>query len=300
MCGIVGYVGPRVATEFLVEGLRRLEYRGYDSAGVATMPQTGEFSVVRTVGRIEVLAEQVAANPLNGQLGIGHTRWATHGAPTEINAHPHAGGDQEVIVVHNGVIENYAAIKQRLAKNGYRFQSATDSEVLAHLVADCLRGLSSDDFHSAEDRLLAAVNAALAQVRGTYGLVIMFRDHPGLMIACRLGSPLVVGVGTDEHFVASDASPLVGFTDKIVYLADHQLAVVTADKLRVTHRDQGHVAHNVQTLEMESNQVELNGYPHYMLKEIFEHSRRSATRTSSRRRRRLRRTVVSWASASRP
>jgi glucosamine--fructose-6-phosphate aminotransferase (isomerizing) len=273
MCGIVGYVGASEATDFLLEGLRRLEYRGYDSAGLAVIPPAGGVALRKTTGRIDYLAESVAAAPLVGTIGIGHTRWATHGAPTEVNAHPHLGGHGAVAVVHNGVIENFAVVKERLENEGCAFSSATDSEVIAHLVAVNLDRLAGETSRVGEDPhelLLSAVQASLAELRGTYGLVFLFRDHPDVLIAARLGSPLVVGVGSGEHFVASDASPLVGHTDKIVYLTDHQVAMVTADSLRVAHREQGRVRHNVEDLRVHANEVSLSGYAHYMLKEIFE------------------------------
>ena len=276
MCGIVAYVGHREAADFLLDGLRRLEYRGYDSAGVATITPAGELSIVKTVGRIDNLAEQLGASPAAGIIGIGHTRWATHGAATHGNAHPHVGGDKvTVTIAHNGVIENYQHLKERLQEEGYVFHSATDSEVIAHLIASCLEkyleeegnDATPDDPHAP---LTLAVKAALAQLRGTYGLAILFRDYPDVLIAARCGSPLVVGIGEGEHFVASDASPLVGYTDKIVYLTDHQLAVITADTLHVTHRELGQIQHIVEKLDLDANDVGLDGYPHYMLKEIFE------------------------------
>jgi glucosamine--fructose-6-phosphate aminotransferase (isomerizing) len=272
MCGIVGYVGPLEAADFLVGGLRRLEYRGYDSSGVATISPAEGLVVTRSVGRIESLEARLAASPSPGHVGIGHTRWATHGRPNEENAHPHLGGDGAVAVVHNGVIENYQTLRARLEAEGYVFRSSTDTEVIAHLIADCLSlQPPTDDVAAAGfGPLVGAVQAALAQLQGTYGLAILFRDHPDVIIAARLGSPLIVGVGSDEHFVASDASPLAGHTDKIVYLADHELAVLTADSLRVIHREQGQVTHSVQVLAIESGDVELGGYDHYMLKEIFE------------------------------
>jgi glucosamine--fructose-6-phosphate aminotransferase (isomerizing) len=272
MCGIVGYIGPSEATDFLVGGLRRLEYRGYDSAGVTTVDPTGALAVSKSVGRIDDLEARLLDCPAPGQIGIGHTRWATHGAPTDENAHPHLGGDAEVSVVHNGVIENFQPLKDRLQSEGYVFRSSTDTEVIAHLIADCLeRQPAVDNAAEAGFRpLVEAVQAALAQLQGTYGLAVLFRDHPDVMIAARLGSPLIVGVGSGEHFVASDASPLAGHTDKIVYLADHELAVLTAGSLRVIHRDQGHVRHSVQVLDIEAGDVDRGGYDHYMLKEIFE------------------------------
>jgi glucosamine--fructose-6-phosphate aminotransferase (isomerizing) len=276
MCGIVGYVGPRQAVDFLLQGLRRLEYRGYDSAGIATIAPDGRFAICKTAGRIDTLEQRLAADYTPGAIGIGHTRWATHGAPTDENAHPHLGGDFEVAIAHNGVIENFRQLKTRLEVEGYVFRSATDSEIIAHLLASSLqrvRESSPADGNgpaSSIDQLVEAVAMALAQLQGTYGLAILVRQFPDVLIAARLGSPLVVGVGEGEHFIASDASPLVGFTDQIVYLADHQIAVVTADSLRVIHRDQGHIKHKVRLLEIDGAQVELNGYSHFMLKEICE------------------------------
>jgi glucosamine--fructose-6-phosphate aminotransferase (isomerizing) len=285
MCGIVGYVGPRQAVDFLLQGLRRLEYRGYDSSGIATIGPDGRLNICKTAGRIDTLEERLAENPTPGAIGIGHTRWATHGAPTDDNSHPHLGGDFELAIAHNGVIENFRPLKARLEAEGYVFRSATDSEIIAHLLASCL-GRVRETSHGATnglsgpkkkgphadkyEELLEAVAIALAQLQGTYGLTILFREFPDVIIAARLGSPLVVGVGEGEHFIASDSSPLVGFTDQIVYLADHQIAVVTADSLRVIHRDQGHICHSVRQLEIGGSQVELGGYSHFMLKEIFE------------------------------
>ncbi len=231
MCGIVGYVGPRDAAEILVQGLRRLEYRGYDSAGIATITADGKLATTKASGRIDCLAERLRQSPAPGCIGIGHTRWATHGMATDDNAHPHLGGAGLLAVVHNGVIENFRPLKERLEAEGYQFQSATDTEVIAHLIAGCLEqqilARSGDERPAANDYapLVAAVSEALAQLQGTFGLAILFRGYPQVMIAARRGSPLVVGVGDGEHFVASDASPLVGHTDKIVYLADHELAL---------------------------------------------------------------------------
>ena len=272
MCGIVGYIGPRDAAEFLVTGLRRLEYRGYDSSGVATVTPEGQFAVVKSAGRIERLEALLSKNPAPGRIGIGHTRWANHGAPSDANAHPHIGGSDTLAVVHNGVIENFQALKQRLQGEGYKFQSATDTEVIAHLIDSCLKRQRPVADMAAVDYqpLVGAVQAALTQLQGTYGLAILFRQWPQVLIAARLGSPLVVGVGTNEHFVASDASPLAGYTDKIVYLADHELAVVTADNLRVIHRDQGHINHSVHVLDFQAGDIAKGGFAHFMLKEIFE------------------------------
>ncbi len=241
MCGIVGYVGKRPAVDFLLQGLHRLEYRGYDSSGVATISSEGRFELVKTAGRIDVLEEKLTHSPTAATIGIGHTRWATHGAPTDENAHPHIGGQQTVAIVHNGVIENFRPLRERLESEGYFFRSASDSVVIAHLIASCLeRELATGEADNGSppaptdgdppsadyDHLIRAIKAALAQLQGTYGLAILFREYPDVLFAARLGSPLVVGVGDGEHFLASDGSPLAGNTQRIVYLADHELAVL--------------------------------------------------------------------------
>lgn len=268
MCGIVGYVGTSQACSFLVEGLRRLEYRGYDSSGLAI--HTGRsLGVTRSIGRIDALAGRLEEAPLSGSLGIGHTRWATHGPATEPNAHPHLGGDGEIALVHNGVIENFQTLKNELVKKGYCFKSETDSEVIAHLLAENLK--KSPKVNGKPNvRYLNAVQMTLASLRGTYGLAICFLDKPDLMITARFGSPLVIGVGQGEYFVSSDASPLVGRTDRIVYLADHQIAVLTPAGFSVIHRDQGKVRIDIQPLEVESGEANLEGFDHFMLKEIYE------------------------------
>ncbi|TWU39028.1 Glutamine--fructose-6-phosphate aminotransferase [isomerizing] [Novipirellula aureliae] len=268
MCGIVGYVGCEESGHFLLDGLRRLEYRGYDSAGVA-IHGGSSFNITRSVGRIDSLANELGSTMPKGTLGIGHTRWATHGPATIENAHPHVGGCGEVVLVHNGVIENFQVLKDELIKKGYEFVSATDSEVVAHLVAEELKQAPINE-EQPNLRYLAAVQNAVARLRGTYGLAIAFRDHPNFMIAARFGSPLVIGVGKGEYFVASDASPLVGRTERIVYLADHQLAVLTPDGFSVLHRDQGKIRVEIRPLETESGEASLEGFDHYMLKEIYE------------------------------
>lgn len=268
MCGIVGYVGSDEACPFLLEGLRRLEYRGYDSAGMAIRGD-GSFSLTRAVGRIQALAERLGDRPPTGSLGLGHTRWATHGPATEENAHPHLGGEGEVVLVHNGVIENFQSLKDQLVAKGYVFRSATDSEVVAHLVAEGLKN-TPEDASQPNRRYLTAVQWAVSQLRGTYGLAIAFRDRPNLLVAARFGSPLVIGVGRGEYFIASDSSPLVGRTDRIVYLADHQIALLTAEGFSVVHRDQGKVRVDIRPLSSDSGEVCLEGFDHYMLKEIYE------------------------------
>ncbi|WP_153558668.1 glutamine--fructose-6-phosphate transaminase (isomerizing) [Roseimaritima sediminicola] len=268
MCGIVGYVGPKTAGTFLIDGLRRLEYRGYDSSGIAVLGDDG-VALHRAVGRIDNLVSVIGSQSPSGSLGIGHTRWATHGPPTEGNAHPHRGGNGEVVLVHNGVIENFQPLREELVAKGYAFQSSTDSEVIAHLIADAL-ATSPRDSEDAEQRYVDAVQQTANRLRGTYGLAVLFADCPEMLIAARFGSPLVVGVGRGEHFIASDASPLAGHTDRIVYLADHQLAILRPGSLTVLHRDNGKISPDVQMLETETEQVSLDGYDHYMLKEIYE------------------------------
>lgn len=278
MCGIVGYIGPREATEFLVEGLRRLEYRGYDSSGVATIGGDGGLAISKSAGRIDKLVAKLHESPATGTIGIGHTRWATHGPPTDVNAHPHVGGDSSVVIVHNGVIENYKQIKGVLESEGYEFVSATDSEIIGHLISSRLAvqdqsGMNGSSTGSAAERykgLVTAVNESLSMLRGTYGVAVLFQDHPDVMIVARRGSPMVLGVGSGGYYVASDPSPMAGHADKIVYLADHELAVITRDSLEVIHRDQGHVQPELQELDIESGDVDKQGYEHYMLKEIHE------------------------------
>ena len=271
MCGIVGYIGSTEAVEYLMDGLRRLEYRGYDSSGIVTLDE-GRLAVTKTAGRVNDLGQALKSAPTHGTLGIGHTRWATHGPATDNNAHPHVGGNEVLALVHNGVIENFRHIKDRLESLGCEFHSDTDSEAVAHLIAYELENLAGEGAHDldAYTPLVTAVQNSLAQLQGTYGIAVVFRDWPEVIVAARLGSPLVIGVGDGENFIASDASPLAGRTDKIVYLSDHEVAVVTRENIRVVHRDQGDVSHDVKLLEIDASDVELNGYPHYMLKEIFE------------------------------
>jgi glucosamine--fructose-6-phosphate aminotransferase (isomerizing) len=283
MCGIVGYVGFRRAADLVVEGLRRLEYRGYDSAGLAVLDDEGRIDVRKAAGRLARLESLVRDQVPEASIGIGHTRWATHGAPTDGNAHPHLGGcgtghssvvHESLAIVHNGVIENYRGLKTRLEAEGYVFRSETDSEVIAHLVDSCLKqaletGSQVTD-EPADSPWVVAVREAIAQLRGTYGLLVLFAGRPDLLVAARLGSPLVVGVGDGEHFIASDASPLAGHADRIVYLADHEVAVITPDTLRVIHRDSGRVEHSVLPLELSAADVGMGGYSHFMLKEIHE------------------------------
>lgn len=270
MCGIVGYVGSKEACPFLIRGLQQLEYRGYDSAGIATLRASEPFRIAKVAGRVGQLNEMVQKMSLTGSIGIGHTRWATHGAATKENAHPHTGGTGQVTLVHNGVIENYESIKSGLLSKGYQFRSQTDTEVVAHLIVDRLRELTASSSETTVQHCIEAVQDSVAQLRGTYGLLVMFREFTDLMVAVRCGSPLVIGVGKNEQFVASDTSPLAGHTDRIIYLADHQLAVIRPDSIQVLHRDHGRVRPDIQSLGEQVQESGLDGFPHYMLKEIYE------------------------------
>ncbi len=260
MCGIVGYIGQKDASAVLMNGLRRMEYRGYDSAGIALM--NGKPTVLKRQGKISVLAEAVDKAKLKGHTGIGHTRWATHGAPSELNAHPHQAGP--VTIVHNGIIENYAELKTELAAKGAKFQSETDTEVLAHLIAQ--------ERETAES-LEAAVLAALLQVKGTFGLLVLCEREPGKIVAARRGSPLLLGIGQNELYLASDATAIVGYTDRVIYLEDDEIAVCTADGYRIIDfeaKDRQHEEHEIK-LKLEA--IEKNGHDHFLLKEIMEQPR---------------------------
>jgi glucosamine--fructose-6-phosphate aminotransferase (isomerizing) len=277
MCGIVGYVGHKDCQEFIIQGLRRLEYRGYDSAGLATSNSQQGIRLAKAAGRIDRLAEKIHLQPIAGTTGIGHTRWATHGPATDDNAHPHIGGNSQLVVVHNGVIENYRPLKEQLEQEGYRFRSQTDTEVVAHLLASFLeKELAANAELNTEadgldcELLLRVVQRTTAKLHGTYGLAIIFRDQPEVVFTARLGSPLVLGVGDGEHFIASDAAALAGHTDRIVYLADREIAVVTPSTLRIVHRDQGEVQASVHVLAMQATDVSRGRFEHFMLKEIFE------------------------------
>ncbi|MEL6444153.1 MAG: glutamine--fructose-6-phosphate transaminase (isomerizing) [Bacteroidota bacterium] len=260
MCGIVGYIGTRQASDLLVTGLKRLEYRGYDSAGVAVV--NGSVSIRKKRGKVGELASALEASPVHGTLGIGHTRWATHGAPNDVNAHPHTAPNGRFALVHNGIIENYGAIRKRLIADGYTFHSDTDTEALVHLIDDVQRKTRLS--------LAEAVRQALTQVRGTYGIVVVSEDDPDMLIAARLGSPLILGLGEGENFVASDASPLIEHTRHVVYLNDGEMAVVRRDGYEVFSIEGAPVAKEVHELEWDLEQIEKGGYEHFMFKEIME------------------------------
>jgi glucosamine--fructose-6-phosphate aminotransferase (isomerizing) len=258
MCGIIGYVGPRQATPLLIEGLRRMEYRGYDSAGVALYD--GEaIDVRRAAGKIAKLESAIAADPVDGMAGIGHTRWATHGPPTEPNAHPHMSHDGTVAVVHNGIIENANVLRGALQDLGYVFRSDTDTEVLAHLVQELFDG-------SLED----AVIKALRRVEGTYGIAVISTRDPGKIVAARKGSPLLIGVGEGENFLASDASAILAHTRQVVYLDDGDVAVIEADGYRVIDLNAQPLPREVDRIDWDLAEIERGGFAHFMLKEIFE------------------------------
>jgi glucosamine--fructose-6-phosphate aminotransferase (isomerizing) len=260
MCGIVGYIGPREAEPILVEGLRRLEYRGYDSAGLATL--TGDrLHLRKRAGRVADLSAYLQTAPAPGCTGISHTRWATHGPPTDINAHPHLAGhgDGAVAVVHNGVIENYATLKKHLQAEGIQFRTQTDTEVIAQLIAYHLNG-----------DLVEAVRKALSLVKGTYGLAVVSPRNSDVVVGARLGSPLVVGIGDGEHYLASDPTALAGSTHQVVYLQDHELCVLTRDEWHVYDSDHSRVSAHIQSIDWEPGESDTGGFPHYMLKEIYE------------------------------
>ena len=260
MCGIVGYVGHRNCVPILVEGLKRLEYRGYDSAGVA-LQVPGGLKVVKSAGKVRVLEERLAAQPTEALAGIAHTRWATHGAPNDLNAHPHTNQNGRIALAHNGIIENYAVLKAALKAEGYRFTSDTDTEVLAHLIDKHMRkGL----------KLEQAVGAALRDVEGTYGIAVICADEPGVVVGARNGSPLVVGVADGEYFLASDVAPIIGHTRQVVYLDDGEMAVITPDGFHTSTIRLERVDKPVHEVEWDLGQIEKGGYDHFMLKEIFE------------------------------
>lgn len=264
MCGIVGYIGTkRQAFPILIKGLKRLEYRGYDSAGVALINASGVLSVDKEKGKVADLERYCADKDTSGTIGIAHTRWATHGEPSARNAHPHLSESGNLAIIHNGIIENYAEIKERLQGKGVRFRSDTDTEVLVQLIEYIQERKQLD--------LLTAVRIALHQVIGAYAIALLDRRHPDTIIAARKQSPLVVGIGDGEFFLGSDASPIIEFTDKVVYLEDGNIAVMKAgEELQVVNIDNEKLLPEVKTVDINLGQIEKGGYPHFMLKEIFE------------------------------
>lgn len=260
MCGIVAYIGPREAYPIILKGLKRLEYRGYDSAGVALLDK--ELKVYKKQGRVAGLEESVIGKDLHANAGIGHTRWATHGEPSDRNAHPHLSASGRLAMIHNGIIENYTQLKNELVKKGYPFKSDTDTEVLLNFIeyvqdnSDC--------------SLEEALRIALKRVVGAYVIVLLDRDHPDTIIAARKGSPLVIGIGKGEHFLASDASPIIEYTKEVVYVNDYELAIIKCDELILKNLGNEKITPYIQKLDIELTAIEKGGYEYFMLKEIFE------------------------------
>lgn len=261
MCGIVGYIGKRNALPIVVEALKRLEYRGYDSSGAALIHEN-ELQVYKKQGRIIELERSLPEpSKCSGSVAISHTRWATHGEPNEINAHPHTNCEGNLAIVHNGIIENYKLLKQRLIELGHRFSSETDSEVIAHLISQYLgTGLGLED----------AVREALKRIEGTYGLVVISKEHPDRLIAVRKGSPLIIGIAESEHFIASDVSAIVNHTKRVIYLQDGELAIVRADGFELSTLDKATVIPQISLVDWDISAIEKGDFAHFMLKEIFE------------------------------
>ena len=261
MCGIVAYIGPREAYPVIMKGLKRLEYRGYDSAGVALLDKDN-LRVYKKQGRVAALEESIIGKDLHAHAGIGHTRWATHGEPSDRNAHPHLSANGKLAMIHNGIIENYTQLKTELTKNGYTFKSDTDTEVLLNFIED----IQENNQCSLEESL----RIALKRVTGAYVIVLLDKDHPDVIIAARKGSPLVIGIGKGEHFLASDASPIIEYTKEVVYVNDYELAIIKSDELILKNLGNEKITPFVQKLDLELTAIEKGGYDHFMLKEIFE------------------------------
>lgn len=263
MCGIVGYIGSKQAYPILIKGLKRLEYRGYDSAGVGLIGHESKLNVYKAKGKVSNLEDTASQKDTSGHTGIAHTRWATHGEPCQANAHPHLSQSGNLALVHNGIIENYATLREQLQEKGYTFKSSTDTEVLVQLI---------DYFQTTyETELLEAIQMALHKVVGAYAIAVLDRRHPGQIIAARKSSPLVIGVGTDEFFLASDATPIVEYTDKVVYLQDEEIAILENGKpLKLVNLDNETQPAEIKKVDMNIGQLEKGGFPHFMLKEIFE------------------------------
>ena len=263
MCGIVGYIGNRDAYEVLIKGLHRLEYRGYDSAGIALITADGRLNVYKSKGKVSDLEQFASDKDISGTIGIAHTRWATHGEPNQVNAHPHYSQSEELAIIHNGIIENYAVLKQGLAKHGYTFRSETDTEVLVQLIEYTK--------HTSGVDLRTAVQLALNQVVGAYAIAVIDRKNPNQIVAARKGSPLVVGVGDGEYFLASDATPIVEYTNRVIYLEDEEVVLLERDsEPHISTITNVSKTPEIKELELTLSQLEKGGYPHYMLKEIFE------------------------------
>ncbi len=258
MCGIIGYIGNREATPILINGLKRMEYRGYDSAGIAVL-HNGIINITKVSGKIAQLSKRITNNMLYGNVGLGHTRWATHGEPNETNAHPHTDCTGDIVLIHNGIIENYYTLKVKLSTTGHRFRTETDSEVLAHLIEELYEG-----------DIEQAVRSALYQVKGTYGIVVLHHNEPDKLIAARMGSPLILGIGKGENFIASDLAAVVDHTRDVIFLNDGEMAVVTSTDKCITKLDKSPVSSRVEKIFFDITEIEKGGYPHFMLKEIHE------------------------------
>ena len=272
MCGIVGYAGPRQAVPILLEGLKRLEYRGYDSAGVAVL-SNGALDISRSVGKLSNLDALLGRRPVDGSIGLGHTRWATHGGPSEANAHPHTDCSRRIAVIHNGIIENWLELRESLSAAGHAFTSATDTEILPHLLEDALKGTGLSAALDPEAALADAVRAVLAKVRGTYALAAMWSDAPGVIVAAKRDSPLVVGLGDSENFLASDVPALLKHTRKVVYLEDGELVVLRRGGCSFYDAYGAELAKTPSVIEWDSAAAEKGGWRHFMIKEIHEQPR---------------------------
>ncbi|MDR0833588.1 MAG: glutamine--fructose-6-phosphate transaminase (isomerizing) [Candidatus Symbiothrix sp.] len=267
MCGIVGYIGHQEAYPILIKGLHRLEYRGYDSAGIALINPTGELNIYKTKGRVSDLEEFCTGKDISGTIGIAHTRWATHGEPNNANAHPHYSESENLALIHNGIIENYSVLKEQLVQKGYHFHSQTDTEVLIQLI-EYIKTLNNVD-------LCTAVQLALGQVIGAYAIAVMEKGNPNQIIAARKSSPLVLGIGDNEFFIGSDASPIIEFTNKVIYLEDEEIAIIKRnEEPKIVTIGNVEKTHEIIQLELSLSQLEKEGYPHFMLKEIFEQPNR--------------------------
>ena len=264
MCGIVGYVGNKQVVPLIIDGLRKLEYRGYDSAGIAVVNEEHDLEIRRAEGKLRNLEETIRLSPLDGTYGIGHTRWATHGRPTEENAHPHRDCTGRVVVVHNGIIENYLQLKERLRKSDHHFVTETDTEIMAHLIEEYLKQESSFE---------QAVRSAVAQLRGIFALAIINADEPDTIIAVRQGPPVVIGLGDREFFVASDIPPILQHTRDVFFLGDGEIAVINRDAVRVTDFEGNSVQPSIQRITWDPIMAEKGGFKHFMLKEIYEQPR---------------------------
>ncbi len=263
MCGIVGYIGNQDAYPILIKGLHRLEYRGYDSAGVALINPHGQLNIYKAKGKVSELEKFAEDKDISGHIGIAHTRWATHGEPNQVNAHPHFSESEQLAIIHNGIIENYALLKEGLMQHGYTFRSTTDTEVLIQLIEYTQRTSKTD--------LRTAVQLALNQVVGAYAIAVLDKQHPDTIVAARKGSPLVVGVGDNEYFLASDATPIVEYTDKVIYIEDEEIVLLKkGEEPQITTISNVSKTPEIKKLEITLNQLEKGGYAHFMLKEIFE------------------------------